>query len=263
MQNGAVSSLEKPMCVLTFDDGWLDFYTSAYPLLIAHGLPATVFLPTGFIGSEKEFWTERFAFLLSRRHQKDKVPDVVSSSEESEIAGVLGELLEMNGQFIDQLENGIALLKTTPLPIVDRVLEALAEIWEVPDKEDGRDFFNWDEVREMLDSGLISFGSHTISHQILTTLSSDDIKRELAGSQKVLIDRKAVTDGHVSFCYPNGGCSPAVARLVELSSYELAVTTKKGVNDMFSDRFMLKRIGIHQDMASTVPLFAARLTEFI
>ncbi|MBI5584180.1 MAG: polysaccharide deacetylase family protein [Deltaproteobacteria bacterium] len=36
--------------VLTFDDGYRDFYTQAFPLLKAKGFPASVFLPTDFIG---------------------------------------------------------------------------------------------------------------------------------------------------------------------------------------------------------------------
>ncbi len=40
----------KPV-VITFDDGYLDFYTNAYPVLARYGFTATVFLPTSFIGS--------------------------------------------------------------------------------------------------------------------------------------------------------------------------------------------------------------------
>ncbi|MEM2093628.1 MAG: polysaccharide deacetylase family protein [Candidatus Bathyarchaeia archaeon] len=36
--------------VLTFDDGYRDFYTTAWPILSQFGFPVTVFLPTGFIG---------------------------------------------------------------------------------------------------------------------------------------------------------------------------------------------------------------------
>jgi peptidoglycan/xylan/chitin deacetylase (PgdA/CDA1 family) len=57
---------EKKFAVLTFDDGYRDFYVSAFPILQEHHLPATVFLPTDFIdenrktfkGKECLTWTE-------------------------------------------------------------------------------------------------------------------------------------------------------------------------------------------------------------
>lgn len=38
--------------VITFDDGYRDFYTEAFPVLQNYGYTATVFLPTGFINNK-------------------------------------------------------------------------------------------------------------------------------------------------------------------------------------------------------------------
>jgi peptidoglycan/xylan/chitin deacetylase (PgdA/CDA1 family) len=40
--------------VLTFDDGYLDFYQNAFPILEEKGFPATVFLATGFVGKDSD-----------------------------------------------------------------------------------------------------------------------------------------------------------------------------------------------------------------
>ena len=48
LQNGGST---KKYAVVTFDDGYADFYTQAFPALTRYGFNATVFLPTGYIGN--------------------------------------------------------------------------------------------------------------------------------------------------------------------------------------------------------------------
>ena len=45
--------------VLTFDDGYLDFLTHAWPILAEFGMTATVFLPTAFIGNQPKTFKGR------------------------------------------------------------------------------------------------------------------------------------------------------------------------------------------------------------
>jgi len=67
------SRREKLAC-LTFDDGYRDFYTHAFPLLRKYGAPATVFLVTGCIG-DTNHWDDRYGLpplpLLSREEVRE------------------------------------------------------------------------------------------------------------------------------------------------------------------------------------------------
>ena len=49
-------NLNKKLAAITFDDGWLDNYTNAYPVLKKFGIPATIFVTTGKINSSTPFW---------------------------------------------------------------------------------------------------------------------------------------------------------------------------------------------------------------
>ena len=42
--------------VITFDDGFLDFYSTAFPILRQHGFSATVFIPTGLLSDQRSQW---------------------------------------------------------------------------------------------------------------------------------------------------------------------------------------------------------------
>src|SRR6185437_9715531 len=50
--------------LVTFDDGYLDNYTTAFPLLRRHGVPAVFFLPTAFIGTGRLAWWDAIAYLV-------------------------------------------------------------------------------------------------------------------------------------------------------------------------------------------------------
>src|SRR6267143_2306105 len=62
-------------CLITFDDGWRDNYVHAYPLLRRLAMPATIFLPTRFVGTDEWFWPEKLAHVLARRWERPAGPD--------------------------------------------------------------------------------------------------------------------------------------------------------------------------------------------
>ena len=248
----------KPLCVLTFDDGWRDFYDYAYPLLKKHQCPAAVFLPTKFINSKKQFWTDTFAHLLL--HQQ---PTVIENLSDLEIRADIEYLNGLSGTYDNRLESGIHYLKKYPSDIVEKILYGLSEVWQVDLDKSERDFLNWTEIEEMKMSGIVSFGSHTVNHQILTTVDDETVERELVESREELLRRNLADTSDISFCYPNGNYTKEIADMVCSSGYHLAVTTKNGWNHADADKFTLKRVGIHEDMTSTDALFACRIAGLI
>lgn len=116
---------------------------------------------------------------------------------------------------------------------------------------------NWEEVAEM-GANNISFGSHTCGHRILTQLNEQEATFEINGSMAKL---KAKELNFVPiFCYPNGRYNEQIRSLVIAAGYSAAVTTKLGreTGDL-KDPFGIMRVGIHDDISHTKPLFSYRL----
>ena len=250
---------KRPLCVLTFDDGWRDFYDYAYPILKKHEAPATVFLPTDFIGTDRWFWTDRVGFLLNRMAPSWGPEKSGSSPSDS----LLRELVRISGTHETRLEKAIALLKPYRIEKIEGLLSELSATLSEDFTPASRAFLSWEEVQEMSRSRLVCFGSHTAGHPLLTTLTEGQARHELRKSMNVLIGHKVVDTNFISFCYPDGKFSESLCEMVREAGYHLAVTTQHGWHHQGASPYTLKRIAIHQDMASTEAMFASRIVNLL
>lgn len=247
------------LCALTFDDGWYDIFEYAYPILKLHEAPATVFLPTDFIGTNRWFWTDRLGFVLDRMTNSQNF-----LKEDSNIRNPLVIAIKnMSESFEMRLEKAISLLKNYRIIEIEQLLLEFTAIIGEDSTPRGRAFLSWKEVREMVDSGLISFGSHTAGHSILSTLTEEEVKHELKKSRDFLISQKVVDPKFIAFSYPNGNFTDRIREIVQETGYQLAVTTQQGWNHCDENPYTLRRIAIHQDMASTEAMFVSRIVNLL
>lgn len=249
----------KPACYLTFDDGWADFYQYAFPLLVKHQVPATVYLPTGFIGTGKSFWTERLSRICSQLEITGRCTEFIDfvRSKPKFDRFKLSDSLEQS------LEQMITALKQFREEEIIAFLESIEITFALQFPTTQRDFLNWEEVDEMYRSGLVTFGSHTESHRILTKLKIEEVYEELHRSNDCLIKRGIVEGNRITFCYPNGGYNSIVASQVEAINFTCAFTTHGGWNGPKIFNFGLNRISIHQDNTYSQELFTYRLISII
>lgn len=244
-------------CVVTFDDGWLDNYLYAFPILSALRIPATVFLPTGFIGTSNWFWPEKISWLAEQSVQRPYDDRVRVQVELKQRMGWVGNERVLEGQDdIDALIESCKMRSQEWITaFTDSWAELLGEEWPTD-----RQVVTWDEVRDMSASG-IAFGSHSVSHRLLPVLSKEEIRQEVVESWEAL-SRESVRTVPV-FCYPNGNWSDMVGRYVQAAGYRAATTTQFGhESGRPSNQFGLKRIHIHHDVTCTDDLFAFHLAGF-
>lgn len=254
----------KSYCIVTFDDGWRDNYLNAFPILKKYGIPSTIFLATDFIGTNHWFWHEKLTYLFMQR-SKDilKMPMEIDSRYNS---GIKSDCLDAIYSAIKQnggkdakeiLDIIIERLKGYSQEDIENVLTKLYSKLDLSEPAE-RILLDWDEIKKMSDGG-ISFGSHTCKHHILTEITMTEVREELEESM-LKLKKQDLTFVPV-FCYPNGNYNEKIQETVRDCGYEAAVTTKFGYENIpCNDRFGIKRVGVHNDISSTIPLFTFHLS---
>jgi len=249
----------RPACILTFDDGWKDFYEHAYPVLKRNQVPATVFLPTRYIGTDDWFWTDRLARFLASATPPTK-PELSGTKPDNFL---VEKIAGLKGVYEERLETAILLLKNRSYKEVIEVVEKLENRGNIRTDPARPMFLNWEEVREMGRSGLVFFGSHTHNHRILVHLNEGDVREELVLSKKILLREGVVDPSFIPFCYPNGNLNERIAAMVRESGYHVAVSTVDGWNDDDLSPYELKRVAIHQDMTASREMFGCRVVDIL
>ncbi|MBO7238292.1 MAG: polysaccharide deacetylase family protein [Elusimicrobiaceae bacterium] len=91
-------------------------------------------------------------------------------------------------------------------------------------------YLTWEQVRQMKQSGLVEFGSHTCEHARLRSLPEDEILKQLIQSKQKL--EKELGVPCLAFCYPfgSGGKDKRVRPLVFQAGYQYDFSTKPGIN---------------------------------
>jgi hypothetical protein len=232
------------IAVITFDDGWKDNYTNAYPVLREYGVPATIFLVTGYIGTSRWFWPEKVIYILKKAGGSEiRIPQFMKEWLGSEsqyfpapadVSGIHTLIESMKDLSIEKLERVIAYLSEE----ADVSLTSLEKI---------RILLDWDEVKEMASQG-ISFGSHTETHPIMPSIPVEKASEEICRSKKSIerhLERSCVT-----FAYPNGDWDETVRRIVMESGYTCACSVSTTLSSSDVDMYSLRRRIVHEGFAA-------------
>ncbi|MEI6208846.1 MAG: polysaccharide deacetylase family protein [Desulfuromonadales bacterium] len=98
---------------------------------------------------------------------------------------------------------------------------------------------SWDDVREMVASGVIEVESHTVTHADLTKVGNDQVRKELADSQSAIHSKLGVTSAFLA--YPYGNFNHDVVDGMRKSGYKAGFTVIRGENAFFSNTWSLNR----------------------
>jgi peptidoglycan/xylan/chitin deacetylase (PgdA/CDA1 family) len=212
---------------LTFDDGLRSNVEVAYPILKQLGLSATFFVCPGLIDGEQWLWNhEARQRLLSLRQP-----------ELQELATLLGAPTGVEA-FIEWMKT----LKIAARRRIEAQIRGATPGFKASAAQrEEFDLASWQEL-EALDPSVVTIGSHTMTHPILTSLSAEETEAETRDSRVAL--EKRLGREVSTFCYPNGDLNDGALDSAR-RHYRSAVTTEVGRLEGEVDPHRLPRFAAH------------------
>lgn len=233
------TSSNKPNIVVTFDDGYKNNYTNAFPILKQLEIPATIFTVTSMVDLDPNtggiFWFDRLRTVLK----------IVGMSN-IEIREIIRSYKSIHPHVINQ--------KVTDF------LDIKANGWKrILEREDIANTFGTltsTMIQEMDSSGLIKFGSHTHQHEIATALNLEEFEVSVNKSLEKL-KVLGITPSEY-FCFPNGWYDSQYIEILKKFGLKGSVTTHRGHFNSSTDYYQIPRVGIGRYYS--LPMFTSSLT---
>ncbi|HYW31414.1 MAG TPA: polysaccharide deacetylase family protein [Gemmatimonas sp.] len=250
--------------VVTFDDGYADNLYEAKPLLEKYEVPATVFVTTGQIGAEREFWWDALERLLLGAHalpeslllpvgegaQRWMIPDEARlPGDEPAPALQATARVVLRTSVLQDIRN--ALLDMHPNAITRAVDSLHAQVGISTIRRDSHRSCTAPELLKLAGErpgeSLIDIGAHTVTHPRLSLLDTGEQMDELHGSRLALesILGRPVTTA----AYPFGRSSDVnqgTASAARAAGIDVACTLSPGpLCGTRTDPLMLPRFAVH------------------
>ena len=227
---------------VTFDDGYADNYLAAYPILKKHGIPATVYLATDYIDSDRWLPLNRLydAVFRSARTSLD-----LPVGLRTDIASLT---IATEADKFTAIRYLRARLKKLGAEELERHADDLgAQLLQETARPRGTEFsmLAWEQVRAMAD--VIEFGSHTATHCILSRVDDQRLAAELDRSKQAI--ERQTGSAVIHFAYPNGrreDYNDAAVAQLHRSGYVTAVTTIEGISCAPTGGLELKRLSMSE-----------------
>jgi peptidoglycan/xylan/chitin deacetylase (PgdA/CDA1 family) len=229
----------KLQIVLTFDDGFIDNYVHAFPLLKSKGLRATFFLTTNYIDQHETLWDWELAKAMAKS-KNNFVLQGINTNETLE--------RDVAQDDVDFLWKVIRRLKCiSPNERTNLLNTIYKEIgYEVRSGEADK-CMSWEDVRVMQSSGM-EFGSHGCSHSSLAQIPFHEARSEIHSSKNIIEEK--IGNACFHFAFPHGSTEDYGENLIDevrKAGYYDCLLNVHGYNYTDQDAFSLKRKIIFED----------------
>jgi peptidoglycan/xylan/chitin deacetylase (PgdA/CDA1 family) len=209
------------VCV-TFDDGYRDNRTWAYPILKKYQVPFALYLPTSFPDRIGELWWLALERVIAK---SDRVGLTIDGRDLWFNCDGAARKQETYDHIYWWLR-GLPTEEDIRKAVRDLAARYQVDIAEICDEL----CMTWDEIAEIAADPLVTIGAHTVNHVILNKVPESVVRSELQMGRAVIEAALGVRPEHLA--YPVGDRSTAGPREFAIAAeigYKTAVTMRPGV----------------------------------
>jgi len=234
------NKLRDKSIAITFDDGYKDNYTAAYPILKKYQLPATFFISSAYIENQEEFWWDKLIRLIFTDMKQPKRLELKTIDKYWDIDQ---DNFDTKARFDFFMNVWDSLLKAHPT-VRERALNEIAA-WSGYNKEAELNHLpmNKADLIDMAQYPLISIGAHTNNHAALSYLDRDSQQKEIRDGKLWL--EKVLNKPITGFAYPNGSFNGDTISLMEEIGFEYACTTEEFRNSSYLSDYKMPRFQVY------------------
>lgn len=210
----------KKFVVFTFDDGYVDNFTYAYPIFKRHQTPFTIYVTTNFPDRSAVLWWYLLEDLLLKEGR------ITISPENQSFTFACGTKAEKENTFTQLRTFIIGSHAQNTLSRIHAIFDPYhIDIYAKTDQL----ALNWEQIRQLSADPLVTIGAHTINHYALCQLPESEATTEIRESKQSI---EAQINAPVShFSYPFGTRDEAGARecqIVKACGFKTGTTTRPG-----------------------------------
>ena len=234
--------LPRNAVALTMDDGYACNTENAEPILAAHGLPATLFLTTGTVSNEREYWWDELERIVTTTPVTRMTANIAGQSYSFDLGPPTIQRQVSAEREAAYLALWKVLRPQPPEARPDLLAELAREHGVEPLTRRTHRIMTKAEVQALAARGVISIGAHTVNHPPLSELSREDQWNEIIASREACAE--LIGSMPTTFAYPFGDYSDTSVEVVREIGFDAAVTTDHDVVRASYDRLRLPRLQV-------------------
>ncbi|MGA2296884.1 MAG: polysaccharide deacetylase family protein [FCB group bacterium] len=204
----------KKFVVYTFDDGYLDNFQNAYPILQKYNVPFAIYITTSFPERTALMWWYALEDLILNNSRLQ-----LKTQEQN---------YRFDCQTISEKNSAYGKISSLVRNLYPEQIRVLFEPYHINWNDYlSNNAMDWEQIKALSNDPLVTIGAHTLNHLVLKNLTDDEVRTEILDAKTILEEKLKIKIEH--FAYPYGSVNEVGARefaIAKQCGFKTSVTTR-------------------------------------